>query len=67
MMIPGVSDAAKIPELRRRVLFTLGMLIVYRVGIFVPTPGIDAAKFRSLFEQSASTLFGMVNMFSGGA
>jgi len=43
------------------------MLIVYRVGIFVPTPGIDAAKFRSLFEQSASTLFGMVNMFSGGA
>ncbi len=66
-MIPGVQEAAKIPELRRRVLFTLGMLVVYRVGIFVPTPGIDAAKFRSLFDSASSTIFGMVNMFSGGA
>ena len=64
-MIPGVSDAAKIPELRRRVIFTLCMLIVYRVGIFVPTPGIDSAKFAKLFNNN--TLFGMVNMFSGGA
>jgi preprotein translocase subunit SecY len=66
-VISGVGDAAKIPELRRRVIFTLSMLIVYRVGIFVPTPGIDAAKFKRLFEQASSTLFGMVNMFSGGA
>ena len=66
-MIGGVQDAAKIPELRRRVFFTLIMLIIYRIGVFVPTPGIDADRLRRLFEQAASTLFGMVNMFSGGA
>ncbi|MCB0323478.1 MAG: hypothetical protein KDD69_07890 [Bdellovibrionales bacterium] len=65
-MIPGVQDAAKIPELRRRVFFTLFLLIIYRVGVFIPTPGIDAARFRSLFEQAAGTVFGLVNMFSGG-
>ncbi len=65
--VGGVQDAVKIPELRKRALFTLGMLIVYRIGVFVPTPGIDSEKLRRLFEQSANTLFGMVNMFSGGA
>ena len=67
MIVPGIQDAAKIPELRKRVLFTLGMLIIYRIGVFVPTPGIDAQKLRALFEQASSTLFGLVNMFSGGA
>jgi len=66
-VIGGVQDAAKIPELRRRVMFTIGMLIVYRIGVFVPTPGIDAVKLKALFERASSTLFGMVNMFSGGA
>lgn len=66
-MIPGVQDAAKIPELRRRVLLTLFLLLIYRVGVFIPTPGIDAARFKSLFEQAAGTVFGLVNMFSGGA
>ncbi len=66
-MIGGVNDAAKIPELRRRLMFTIGMLIVYRIGVFVPTPGIDAAKLKAIFERSSATLFGMVNMFSGGA
>ncbi len=63
----GIQDVAKIPELRKRVIFTLAMLIVYRIGVFVPTPGIDAEKLRRIFEQSSRTLFGMVNMFSGGA
>ncbi len=66
-MIPGFQDAAKIPELRRRVMFTLTMLIIYRIGVFVPTPGIDSSSFKSLFQQSQGTVFGMVNMFSGGA
>lgn len=66
-MIGGFQDAAKIPELRRRVLFTAGMLVIYRLGVFVPTPGIDTDKVRRLFEQSSNTLFGIVNMFSGGA
>ena len=48
-------------------MFTIGMLIVYRIGVFVPTPGIDAAKLKDIFERSSATLFGMVNMFSGGA
>ena len=48
-------------------MFTIGMLIIYRIGVFVPTPGIDAAKLKTLFERASSTLFGMVNMFSGGA
>ena len=63
----GIYDAAKIPELQKRTLFTLMMLVIYRVGIFVPTPGIDSARFKSLFEQAQGTVFGMVNMFSGGA
>jgi len=62
-----LGDAIKIPELKKRLLFTLGMLVIYRLGVFVPTPGIDAAKLRNLFESASSTLFGMVNMFSGGA
>lgn len=67
MILPGFQDAAKIPELRKRILFTLGMLIIYRFGVFVPTPGIDTAKLRQIFEAASGTLFGMVNMFSGGA
>jgi len=67
MIIPGFQDAAKIPELRKRILFTLGMLIIYRFGVFVPTPGIDTEKLRQIFQAASGTLFGMVNMFSGGA
>ncbi|HMO18110.1 MAG TPA: preprotein translocase subunit SecY [Oligoflexia bacterium] len=66
-MIPGLQNAASIPELRKRALFTLSMLMIYRIGVFVPVPGIDAEKFKEVFNQAASTVFGMVNMFSGGA
>lgn len=66
-MIPGIQNAASIPELRRRAFFTLFMLMIYRVGVFVPVPGIDAEKFKQMFDQASSTVFGMVNMFSGGA
>ena len=67
MSINGLNDASKIPELQKRTAYTLIMLIIYRIGIFIPTPGIDSAKFKSLFEQAQGTVFGMVNMFSGGA
>ena len=66
-MIPGFQEATKIPELRKRVMFTLAMLLIYRVGVFVPTPGIDSARFRQAFDSAEGTVFGMVNMFSGGA
>ena len=63
----GLKSAANIPELRRRVLFTLIMLAVYRMGVQIPTPGINGEALSAFFAQNASTLFGMFNMFSGGA
>lgn len=66
-MIPGFQGVTKIPELRKRILFTLGMLAVYRFGVFVSVPGIDIEALRRMFENGDDTLFGLVNMFSGGA
>ncbi len=57
----------KIPELKRRILFTLGVLIVYRIGAHIPTPGIDGAALTALFAQQKGTIMGMFDMFSGGA
>src|SRR5271168_271499 len=66
-MLDGFSNASRIPELRRRLLFTAAMLAVFRMGVAVPTPGIDGQALASLFEQTSGTLFGWVNLFSGGA
>lgn len=63
----GLANLGKIPELRSRILFTLGMLIVYRIGAHVPTPGIDPNALAAFFAQQQGTLLGMFNMFSGGA
>lgn len=63
----GLASAANIPELRKRVIFTLLMLFVYRMGVQIPTPGINGEALAAFFDQNASTLFGMFNMFSGGA
>ncbi|HET6368560.1 MAG TPA: preprotein translocase subunit SecY, partial [Pseudomonadales bacterium] len=56
----------KIPELKRRVLITLGLLAAYRLGAHVPTPGIDGASLAQFFDQVQGTLLGMVDLFSGG-
>jgi preprotein translocase subunit SecY len=66
-MLEGFSNASRIPELRRRLLFTAAMLAVYRIGVAVPTPGIDGQALASFFDAASSTLFGWVNLFSGGA
>ena len=66
-MLEGFSGASRIPELRRRLMFTALMLAVYRIGVAVPTPGIDGQALASLFDAAPGTLFGWVNMFSGGA
>jgi preprotein translocase subunit SecY len=66
-MIEGFSNASRIPELRRRLLFTALMLAIYRVGVAVPTPGIDGQALASFFDAARSTLFGWINLFSGGA
>ncbi|MBF0399569.1 MAG: preprotein translocase subunit SecY [Magnetococcales bacterium] len=63
----GLANLGRIPELRSRLLFTLGMLIVYRIGAHVPTPGIDPQALAAFFAQQQGTLLGMFNMFSGGA
>jgi len=61
----------KIPDLKKKILFTLALVAVYRIGAFVPTPGIDGAKLMQFFDNIAKTqggtLFGIMNMFSGGA
>ena len=66
-MLEGFSNASRIPELRRRLLFTLAMLAVYRVGVAIPTPGIDGNALAEFFESVANTVLGLVNLFSGGA
>lgn len=66
-MIGGLGKVGKIPELRDRVLFTIAMLGVYRLGVFVPTPGIDVEALRRMFDRGDGTLFSLVNMFSGGS
>ncbi len=62
----GVANMFRIPDLRNRVLFTLGMLAIYRLGGHIPTPGIDAAKLEQFFSQNQGTLFGFFDLFSGG-
>ena len=54
-------------ELKGRLLFVLGALIVFRIGSFIPVPGIDAAVLAQLIEQQKGTIIDMFNMFSGGA
>ena len=66
-MITGFQNIGKIPELKRRIFFTFLLLAVYRVGVHVPTPGIDAAALAALFAQAKGTLLGFFDMFSGGA
>ncbi|MDB5367275.1 MAG: preprotein translocase subunit SecY, partial [Rhodospirillales bacterium] len=58
---------AKAPELRKRIWFTLAALIVYRVGTYIPLPGIDPAVLADIFNQSRGGILDMFNMFSGGA
>jgi preprotein translocase subunit SecY len=66
-MIGGVQNIGRITELRQRILFTFGMLAVYRVGAFIVTPGIDPEVVRRFFEQMQGTVFGLFTLFSGGA
>jgi preprotein translocase subunit SecY len=65
-MLQSLRNIWDIPDLRKRVLFTLGLLAVYRLGNHVPTPGINAKALIDFFEQNRSNWFGLVDMFSGG-
>ncbi len=67
MVGSGFGNIFKIPELKRRILYTAALLAVYRVGVHVPTPGIDGLALKSFFDSMQGTIFGVVNMFTGGA
>src|SRR6187431_1655568 len=66
-MASGFQNIGKIPELRRRILFTLLLLAVYRIGAFVTTPGVNRAIMAKIVNQASGTFLGLFNMFSGGA
>lgn len=70
-MLNAVSNIFKIVELKRKILITLALIVVYRIGCFLPTPGVDTAALSQFFERIAKnqgqTLIGMMNLFTGGA
>ncbi|MBI2095978.1 MAG: preprotein translocase subunit SecY [Candidatus Omnitrophica bacterium] len=70
-MLQAFADTFKIPDLRKKILITFAIIGVYRLGSFIPTPGIDGAKlalfFDNLMQHQGKTLFGVMNLFSGGA
>jgi len=63
----ALADATRFGEVRARLLFLIGALIVYRIGTFIPVPGIDPAEVARFFADNQGTILGIVNMFSGGA
>jgi len=64
-MLQAVSNALKLPDLRRKIFFTLGILVLYRLAAHVPVPGVNAEALRQVFQQNQ--LLGLLDMFSGGA
>ena len=66
-MMEQLKSIYEIPDLRKRILYTLLMLAAYRLGSFIPTPGINATVFEQAFDQLANTLFGLLSIFSGGS
>jgi preprotein translocase subunit SecY len=67
MALGGFANITKVPELRKRILFTLGMLSVYRIGVFITAPGVDRNVMRSVVAKQSGGLLGLFNLFSGGA
>jgi preprotein translocase subunit SecY len=65
-MFDKLANIFRIPDLRKRILFTLGLLFVYRLGGHIPTPGVNADKLAQFFEQNRGSFLGFVDLFSGG-
>ena len=65
-MVEKFANIFRIPDLRRRILFTLGLLAVYRLGGHIPTPGVNADRLQQFFVQNRGTFLGFVDLFSGG-
>ena len=64
-MLQAVSNAFKLPDLRRKIVFTLAILVVYRLAAHIPVPGVNAEALRQVFQQNQ--LLGLFDLFSGGA
>ena len=60
-------DLSKLQELRQRIFFVIGALIVYRIGTFIPVPGVNPTIMSAIFDQQSGTILDVFNMFSGGA
>ena len=67
MVGSGFQNIFKIPELKKRIFYTFMLLIVYRIGVHVPTPGIDSVALASFFAKAKGTIFVIFDMFAGGA
>src|SRR5260370_4904585 len=65
-MLEKLANIFRVPDLRKRVLFTLGLLAVYRIGGHIPTPGINGDRLAQFFEQNKGSVLGFVDLFSGG-
>src|SRR5580704_12813490 len=65
-MLEKLSNIFRVPDLRKRVLFTLGLLAVYRIGGHIPTPRINGDRLAQFFEQNKGSVLGLVDLFSGG-
>jgi preprotein translocase subunit SecY len=63
----ALGGATRFGEIRSRLMFLIGALVVYRIGTFIPVPGIDPERVAAFFNDQAGTILGVVNMFSGGA
>ena len=70
-MIASFANCFKIPELKKKIFFTLAIVMAYRVGCYLPTPGVNGSVLAEFFHRLSSTsggsIFGVMNMFSGGA
>ncbi|PYV40463.1 MAG: preprotein translocase subunit SecY, partial [Acidobacteria bacterium] len=65
-MIESLRNIWSMPDLKKRILFTLGLLAVYRIGAVIPTPGINYGVLERFFEEHRGTVFGFLDLFSGG-
>jgi preprotein translocase subunit SecY len=66
-MFKKLQDMFSIPELKRRLLFTMGLLVVYRIGSHITTPGVNPLALKAFFQSQAGTIFGLYDLFSGGS
>src|SRR5256885_348518 len=65
-MLEKLSNVFRIPDLRKRIFFTMGLLAVYRLGAHIPTPGINSQLLQQFFDQNRGSFLGFVDLFSGG-